>query len=319
MAVINLAQVASPSAPSASTDNVFIDTSGNLSVQKPDGNIVKIAAAGTYTLTIPATGTAALLGTAQTFSAAQTFSNRLVAPGMQPASDGTAALTLTDAGGTPVLTVDTTNDKVTAAGDLFARADTYGLFDRIVNTGGTPTDHFTAASLDGGWAWAGSPFGGTASGIDLTLPSCLRLLHSSITDDLFLYRAGSDVIARLCVVMDSYVGVRVDDGSTDNSLEFRIQANTANLNTLTVVVTTAGTPASTTAISSVVAEWWMLRVHRFDTVAYAHFGKNTPVLGYVGGTTGISWTPTRAGIVFGQRGAASNLDRIAWIDWVAIS
>jgi hypothetical protein len=113
MAVINLAQVASPSAPSASTDNIFIDTSGNLSVQKPDGNIVKIAAAGTYTLTIPATGTAALLGTAQTFSEAQTFSSALIAPGMQPASDSTTAIQLFKADGTTaVLTVDTTNSRV---------------------------------------------------------------------------------------------------------------------------------------------------------------------------------------------------------------
>jgi hypothetical protein len=114
MAVINLAQVASPSAPSASTDNIFIDTSGNLSVQKPDGNIVKLAAAGTFTLTIPATGTAALLGTAQTFSEAQTFSSVITAPGMKPASNSTTALEFENAGGTAILTVDTTNSRVLA-------------------------------------------------------------------------------------------------------------------------------------------------------------------------------------------------------------
>jgi hypothetical protein len=134
MAVINLAQVASPSAPSDSTDNIFIDTSGNLSVQKPDGNIVKLAAAGTYTLTIPATGTAALRDVAQTFSEAQTFSVNLTAPGIKPAADGTTAFRIFKADGTTaVLTADTTNSY------LIGRVPAYEIAGVTPGIGGTST------------------------------------------------------------------------------------------------------------------------------------------------------------------------------------
>jgi len=124
MGRINLPQTATPNVPAASTDNIFIDTSGNLSVQKPDGNIVKIAAAGTYTLTIPATGTAALLGTAQTFSAAQTFSVNPIMSGVRPPVDGLAAFRIFKADNTtPVLAVDTTNSRVLAPALSSATAD----------------------------------------------------------------------------------------------------------------------------------------------------------------------------------------------------
>lgn len=107
-------QLTEGSTPNAVTNAtvVFVDAGGDLCWRKDGGQVVKLAAAGTYTLTIPATGTAALLGTAQTFSAAQTFSNVLTAPGMKPASNSTTAVQIQDAAGTAILTVDTTNDRV---------------------------------------------------------------------------------------------------------------------------------------------------------------------------------------------------------------
>lgn len=109
MSKVSFRERNNPSTPSSGIVNVFIDTSGNLCWQDDTGKIGKLATAGSFTLTIPATGTAALLGTAQTFSAAQTFSNVLTAPGIKPASDSTTAVQIQDAGGTAVLTVDTTN------------------------------------------------------------------------------------------------------------------------------------------------------------------------------------------------------------------
>lgn len=99
------------SAPDAVADStvVFVDASGDLCWRKDGGDVVKVVAAGAYTLTIPATGTAALLGTAQTFSAAQTFSGVVTAPGIKPSSDSTTAIQLQNAAGTAVLTVDTTS------------------------------------------------------------------------------------------------------------------------------------------------------------------------------------------------------------------
>jgi hypothetical protein len=99
---------------------VFVDSNGDLCWRKDDGSVVKLAAAGTYTLTVPATGTAALRDVANTFSQPQTFSQALTAPGMKPASDTTTAIQLQRANGAAVLTVDTINDNVIAANDIVA-------------------------------------------------------------------------------------------------------------------------------------------------------------------------------------------------------
>lgn len=113
MSKIVLAEQASaPDTPGSGKVAIFVDTNGDLAWKDDAGNVIKIAAAGSYTLTIPATGTAALRDVAQTFSAAQTFSNALVAPGMKPASDSTTALQLQKSNGTAVATVDTTNDRI---------------------------------------------------------------------------------------------------------------------------------------------------------------------------------------------------------------
>lgn len=113
---ITLPERATPSgAPSTGKTKIEIDADGDLVLIKDDGTTVKIAAAGSYTLTIPATGTAALRDVAQTFSAQQTFSQAPIAPGMKPAADSTTAIQLMNAAGSAVMTVDTTNSRVIPA------------------------------------------------------------------------------------------------------------------------------------------------------------------------------------------------------------
>lgn len=107
--IILAEQASAPDTPGADKVAIFVDANGDLAWKDDAGNVTKIAAAGSYTLTIPATGTAALLGTAQTFSAVKTFDNVLVAPGMKPAADSTTALQLQKSNGTAVVTIDTTN------------------------------------------------------------------------------------------------------------------------------------------------------------------------------------------------------------------
>jgi hypothetical protein len=107
-------QSSAPDTPGSGKVAIYVDTSGSLCFRRDDGTIAKIAAAGTYTLTIPASGTAALRDVANTFTQAQTFSGVLTAPGMKPASDSTTAVQIQNAAGTAILTVDTTNSRVTA-------------------------------------------------------------------------------------------------------------------------------------------------------------------------------------------------------------
>lgn len=80
MAYLIMAEGAAPSTPSSGKATVFIDTSGNLCKLDDAGNLMTLVAAGDYTLTIPATGTVALLGAAQTFTGAPSIQAPLIFP-----------------------------------------------------------------------------------------------------------------------------------------------------------------------------------------------------------------------------------------------
>lgn len=117
MSKIVLAEQASaPDTPASGNVAIYVDDNGDLSWKDDAGNVTKIAAAGAYTLTVPATGTAALLARAQTFTAAQTISAT---------------------GATTHLTVANTEDKSWTAGDrvgtlAWSSADTSGIGPHVV-------------------------------------------------------------------------------------------------------------------------------------------------------------------------------------------
>jgi len=308
MGRINLPQTATPSTPSASTANLFVNTSGVLCVHLPNGTVYPVA----------------MRNTAQTFSEAQTFSSVITSPGTKPASDGTAAIRLFKADGTTaVLTVDTTNSRVIAAGDVFANADTSGLMTRLVNAHQTPTDHFTATTLAGAWSWVSSPFADAPDNVNLTaIPSLLRVHDSVLTDDFFLAQtASASVFGRVFVSGNSYVGVRLDDGSANNSIEVRVQGSATGLVSVTaLLVNGGGAPTSTTLLSNILAQWLTVLVARSGSTVRTYWGVNGPVPAYAYGASSQTWTAARGGIVFGQRETASSADlRAGYIDWVAIS
>jgi hypothetical protein len=323
MAEIKLRQRSDTPAAVADVGVLFFDTSGNLNIRRPDGVILTFAASATATATIPESGVVALRNKANTFDLAQTFTTRPVAGGITSPSNSTASIVLTNATGTPILTVDSTNNRVITAGDVFANADTSGLMTRIVNVHQTPTDHFTATTLAAGWSWAGSPFADTPDNVSLTaIPSLLRVYDSVLTDNFFLAQSASaSVFGRVFVSGNSYVGVRLDDGSTDNSIEVRVQGSATGLVSVTaLLVNGGGSPTSTTLLSNMMAQWFTLRVTRSGATVGTYWGVNAPVPTYAYGAGSQTWTATRGGIVFGQRVAPFSLDLAAgYIDWVAIS
>lgn len=70
-----------PSTAATGEGIIGIDASGNLYKVDAAGNLMIIVAAGDFTLTIPATGVAALLGVAQTFTGALTLDKFLIGAG----------------------------------------------------------------------------------------------------------------------------------------------------------------------------------------------------------------------------------------------
>ena len=75
MGKILLPEGSAPATPATGYAALYFDSNGNLAWLDDGGTSTVIASAGAYTLTIPATGTAALLDVAGTYSATQTFSN----------------------------------------------------------------------------------------------------------------------------------------------------------------------------------------------------------------------------------------------------
>jgi hypothetical protein len=209
--------------------------------------------------------------------------------------------------------------QVRASGDVLALNDSGGLFTRNVNMYQVPTDHFAGASLDPAWQWAGTPFGGTPSAINLAaFPSLLRLVHSNTTSDFFAWRTGSQIYARCAVLLDSYIGVRVDDHPGNNAVEIRLQASVGPV-TISTRHTVAGVTTVTTHYAENIPEFYVLRAQVAAGSFLATFiGKNTPILSNVFVASPIPWTATRAGLTFGQRAFASNNDRAGFFDWALI-
>jgi hypothetical protein len=212
----------------------------------------------------------------------------------------------------------TATGQVRASGDVLALNDPAGLFTRFVNVYNVPTDHFAAATLDPAWAWAGAPFAGAPSTVSLaTFPSVAFVYHNALAVNHFAYRAGVDARARATVGPDSYVGVRVDDDTANNSVELRIQSDSIGRHEIQFISTVGGVVTTTIPYTGLVPQWSLIRVIRSSTLVQAFFSINTPFNSRVGFAT-VSWTAVRAGITFGQRGFANNTDRAGSFDWAVI-
>jgi hypothetical protein len=262
----------------------------------------------------------ATTNTAQTFSAAQTFSTRPIAGGITALSDGTAAIVLTNAAGTPVLTVDTTNSRVITAGDVFSFGDTGGLFTRLINLNYTTTDHFTAFT---GWTWASDTHDGTPSKVNTTdYPSWVTFNHNTTSTNHFAYKTYSgngDFYARLWLNMDSYGGLRFDDGSNNNVIEIRLeQAATYGFRNVVSHHTVGGVLTTTTLLSNLYAlNPLMILLIKSSTIYAVGIQDHAPTHTRLTGSEASAWTPTRYGFIFGQRvSTVTDYRRMMAVDWI---
>ena len=138
--IILAEQASAPDTPSSGKVAIFVDTNGNLAWKDDAGNVKKVAAAGAYTLTIPATGTAALRGAANTFTAAQTVN--VVG----------SALVVQDGSGNNVIDFPTISAAFGArisAADLGANAGPYVLIGNNTNGSTNAAGRVTIATRGG--------------------------------------------------------------------------------------------------------------------------------------------------------------------------
>jgi hypothetical protein len=307
MGRINLPQTTTPSTPSASTANLFVNTSGVLCVQLPNGTVYPVATTNT----------------AQTFSAAQTFGSVITSPGTKPASDGTASIRLFRADGvTPVLTVDTTNSRVITAGDVFPFSDTSGVMSRVAHRHMTPTDHFTAFS---GWTWASDAvFSGAPSNILIAVPSFVRLHNTTTSTNHFAHQVISstgtvNVFAAGMSTNTSTAAIRIDDGTDNNYIELQITPSSAGsfFRDVAAVRSLGGSVTTVTAAQNLPAGMFGCRVQKTATEVTALFHPSfSPVT--VAIACSHTWTATRAGLILRQSATTANQDHAAWFDWIGV-
>lgn len=197
----------------------------------------------------------------------------------------------------------------------------YGLASPSVDglTWFKPTDTFNRF-VDWTWATDGI-FDGPPSTVDLTLwPGLVRLANDSITEDHFAYRTVSGntaIAARLSKGVNSYVGLRLDAGS-----------GSANYEELNLVDGTVGgtfrlqyrgvSGATSYFFDGLTPGFYVLRLVRIAATVLCYLSKDSPVAVFFHLLSVGNWTPTRAGIVFGQRGAVDPLDRAGMVHWLVL-
>lgn len=223
---------------------------------------------------------------------------------------------------TPTRALDVTG-AIGASQDMYPKGDNAGLLQRLVDIWINPATHFTSFS---GWTWATDAgiFAGAPSSIDVaSYPSLAVITHSNTTDSHFAYKSGNpqNLLCRLCKGVDSYVGIRIDDGTNDNFVELRLEnGTTGGFQKVVRYYQTGGAGAlSNTCIDNLIPAFWILKLGRSATTgtwtAYMYVTRDSPVPIYVGGAvSSLTWTVARYGITFGQR-AYTGFDRAGIFDW----
>ena len=266
--------------------------------------------------------------TVNTFSEAQTFSVNPIMSGARPAADGTAAFRLLKADNTtPVVTVDTTNSRVITAGDVFARNDTAGLFDRLVNSfSSTISTHFNAITEMDSFTWASdATFSGAPSTVDLVYPSVLRVWNSTTSTAHFAFQpvvAGvRNAFGGVYPGFDTTVSFRLDDGTANNSLEIQATQGTSGVFFVTISAqfVLAGSTSTVVLADNVpLAQFASMRLSKsVGGTAVAYFHPFLPAVA-LHTASGHSWVPARQGFVVRQSPTTAAATHAAFVDWVSI-
>ena len=204
------------------------------------------------------------------------------------------------------------------AGDFFPQNDHVGVYGRQYHSG-VVEEEFTANPVLGSWVWAGSPFGGTPAQVDVTsFPSWLYLGHSVASVRFFLYRTdGLSATDRFRMIQSTvtfpdgmYSGYRIDDGTDNNYVESSVR-KTASVSTLEMITKIrTGGGSVTTAVRQYINDYPVL--HFLDLSMSGTAWTSWNVSGLIGFDspgvniytigTGLTWTPSRRGIIFDTTG-----------------
>lgn len=241
------------------------------------------------------------------------------------ANAGSDRILITTAGNvgiglTPSSRLDVSGDTETT-GDFYPDGEgTRGLMSRLVNynTAAGVTDHFRSGVIPTGFTWQGAPFSGTPGTLAYNYNgSWLRALINSaspyfLADAISVY-SDKKIVAMMNAAYSTQVGIRIDDGTVSNSVDFYLDGGATGCCVPTFRVYTAGSPAYTYLCSMPMNQQICLHLQ--------HFSSDGKIRGYLVGPNGmtiyagcvsaaIGWTPARVGLTF--NGTSSGYPSIDW-------
>lgn len=194
-------------------------------------------------------------------------------------------------------------------------------------------DHFRGTSLGAGWVWAGAPFVTPTATLSL---STLRVTALTSAQRAFLYRSSFSTSAwyaalNLTSLSVGYAaGLRLDDGTDNNYVEavLRVSQSTPTQWQFQVRWRTGGGAISTANGNTIAEPGSFALISQRSGTAWSSWGlallaQQLPALGGLhwnpnSAVSGLTWTPTRAGIVVDGGGSAAAFNT-AHIDWAKLS
>lgn len=206
---------------------------------------------------------------------------------------------------------------IISSGDIFITDNESGLFRRN-NFGITKSgveDDFDTSSLDAAWAWAGGSFV-TPSSVSFGTASNISFGHNVANQRMFLYRTNNITSLNHAIVLSAngfttdgtYVGWRFDDASDNNYVEGVIRKTTGVMTLEFISRVRTGGGAVTETVRQTIYDFpnvWVVGSQpqgtqwtNWSNTIYLAYPNNPTTSAFYTSVTGLTWTPTRRGIVF---------------------
>lgn len=220
------------------------------------------------------------------------------------------------------------NNTLAAGKDFFASGDTIGLARREIYgmnaTPGSIFDDFNGG-LSAGWTgWAGTPFV-TPTLSYINPVGTIRASFASSPSRAFLYHNANLTSVRsirptiFTNNVGGYVGLRLDDGSDDNYIEFCLRYCAISQYDWILNQRTGGAAAAITSYKIVEYPIWPIITMSLSGtfwsswVAQTYLRFNGPG-GYVNGPGTLNWTAARAGIIINHASGGGSWQAY-YADW----
>lgn len=211
--------------------------------------------------------------------------------------------------------------QVVTTNDIYLGGDEAGVKQRSINLGyATITDHFDSTFT--GYTWAAYAGFGTPDNINVTnVPSHVQIYNNPATaaQRHFAYMAstGAIITARCYSLLEAMAGIRFDDGTNDNYVEYYLEAQALGtpavlLRRRYAVATVVTGP--TTLLTLPLAMEVVLSID--DQGASAVLFAHTNQMGRQAiATAPLAFTRSRSGIYFENTTTGGGADRAAVFDW----